>query len=617
MTVFRFSRSDQKVGKMVHEKSFFLRILISVMILLLITLLLFTSISATKDSELLQFSMSQEASAVASNISSQFETALKNTINIFSSMKETIVQNVLTQHSISSELDLIKMLRYALSPIPFADNAGFYFVDSNKLYMSSGKFDPQLFARGYAPNESEKLVSALHSIAPTYVSFNDPKTIFSCMYVCPMRTFSVMHIDVYFVCTFTNYSISNYINLFLPKSYHIATIVSPEGDLLYNNPSSPLSVDSIKDNLRISVDNNDYIVGQSSSASGFKVSVYVKRNDITTAYMQYSPIVNTLYTITGIACTLLLVLCLWVIYAPVQRIVNEASRCYKVDKNDGNEIAQLGGVMRRQHEEGLKLHNNISKQNSLLVDYAYEHLLLGGKATQQETDLLHKYMPSYIVLVSKSKDIHSTDLLIKKNSLQSSMYVYDHYLSGLLALVCRVDNPDKSNEITIEATSLLGDVDIGVSDCCNDISQIHDRFLEAAERLKSENKDALTNESEINEKNRQLRNNISTYLEDNFLDPNFSITAIADYIHLSEYTTSKLHKQIYGEPFRHTINAKRVDYARELLVSTDKSINVISQEAGFTSPSYFIKVFRDFEKITPAKYRELAAVSVVDDDDSE
>ena len=51
------------------------------------------------------------------------------------------------------------------------------------------------------------------------------------------------------------------------------------------------------------------------------------------------------------------------------------------------------------------------------------------------------------------------------------------------------------------------------------------------------------------------------------------------------------------------ITRQRVGYAARELLNSHKSIEAISEEAGFTSPTYFYKVFKKQMNVTPSEYR--------------
>ena len=52
------------------------------------------------------------------------------------------------------------------------------------------------------------------------------------------------------------------------------------------------------------------------------------------------------------------------------------------------------------------------------------------------------------------------------------------------------------------------------------------------------------------------------------------------------------------------INEYRIKRARELLLTTNKSIFEIALDCGFSDAGYFIKIFKSFEKLTPAEFRK-------------
>lgn len=50
------------------------------------------------------------------------------------------------------------------------------------------------------------------------------------------------------------------------------------------------------------------------------------------------------------------------------------------------------------------------------------------------------------------------------------------------------------------------------------------------------------------------------------------------------------------------VNYYRIESACEQLATTDKSITEIAMDCGFSDTSYFIKIFRKYKNVTPAKY---------------
>ena len=58
-----------------------------------------------------------------------------------------------------------------------------------------------------------------------------------------------------------------------------------------------------------------------------------------------------------------------------------------------------------------------------------------------------------------------------------------------------------------------------------------------------------------------------------------------------------------GENFVSYVNRTKVEYSIELLKNSNKSINTLAEELGYTDASYFIKVFKRYAGTTPLSFR--------------
>ena len=87
------------------------------------------------------------------------------------------------------------------------------------------------------------------------------------------------------------------------------------------------------------------------------------------------------------------------------------------------------------------------------------------------------------------------------------------------------------------------------------------------------------------------------------LDSKLPIDQIAISVHLSPDYLGKIFKKETGETIQTYITRKRMEKARSLLLNTDKPVSQICFDIGFDNPSYFIRVFKDYNGITPKKYR--------------
>jgi len=96
--------------------------------------------------------------------------------------------------------------------------------------------------------------------------------------------------------------------------------------------------------------------------------------------------------------------------------------------------------------------------------------------------------------------------------------------------------------------------------------------------------------------------NLDSYIRENVHDEisNTELGAIFGY---HPFYISKLLKDKRGITLHQYVISYRLKYASSLLLSTDKSIADIADEAGFTDASYFTKTFKANFGITPKEYR--------------
>lgn len=109
-------------------------------------------------------------------------------------------------------------------------------------------------------------------------------------------------------------------------------------------------------------------------------------------------------------------------------------------------------------------------------------------------------------------------------------------------------------------------------------------------------------------------------VESSVCAPNSALMKAVDYINFnfsSEITlddlcaVSGVSKQYLCVLFKNTLNSRPMEYiakrriqaAKELLISTDKSVEDIAEEVGFCTASYFCKLFKRYEGMTPSAFR--------------
>ncbi|GMK44794.1 AraC family transcriptional regulator [Paenibacillus glycanilyticus] len=86
---------------------------------------------------------------------------------------------------------------------------------------------------------------------------------------------------------------------------------------------------------------------------------------------------------------------------------------------------------------------------------------------------------------------------------------------------------------------------------------------------------------------------------------NADLKEMAALCHVSPSYFSRIFTRETGENFSVFVPHLKIGWAKELLETTELSVNQISDELGFADAGYFIKTFKKFESLTPAAYRKI------------
>lgn len=94
------------------------------------------------------------------------------------------------------------------------------------------------------------------------------------------------------------------------------------------------------------------------------------------------------------------------------------------------------------------------------------------------------------------------------------------------------------------------------------------------------------------------------YMDAHLQDPSLQVAELAENAGMSAVYFRRLFRQMYAiSPVRYLMH-NRIEAAKRLLCYTDIRLEDISARTGYTSLSYFCKVFKDITGQTPTEYRE-------------
>lgn len=93
------------------------------------------------------------------------------------------------------------------------------------------------------------------------------------------------------------------------------------------------------------------------------------------------------------------------------------------------------------------------------------------------------------------------------------------------------------------------------------------------------------------------------YIDSHYKDE-ISLDEVSREINISPYYFSKLFKEETGGNFIDYVTSIRMEKAKELLSTTDKSMKEICSEVGYSDPNYFSRSFKKNVGVTPTEYKE-------------
>lgn len=101
----------------------------------------------------------------------------------------------------------------------------------------------------------------------------------------------------------------------------------------------------------------------------------------------------------------------------------------------------------------------------------------------------------------------------------------------------------------------------------------------------------------------ELEQRVLIYLDEHFTE-DLSLELLSKEFGVSRFRLSRLFSEKLQTGFPSYVTSKRLEYARELLSTTDLSVTTIAMDAGFGSSRSFFREFKTAFHMTPNEYRK-------------
>lgn len=209
-------------------------------------------------------------------------------------------------------------------------------------------------------------------------------------------------------------------------------------------------------------------------------------------------------------------------------------------------------------------------------------------------DQKEKYLMESLMLgkADEAKKIYE-DIIIE--TYQYPIIIYNMVISRLIFAIENVVSVIRKNGLE---TSFSGNLIL--SNLMNEADKIEARnkkFYELFDRIQKEM------ENRKSDKPKQIVEKINSLLETGYNDSSFSLDYLASSIGISTAYMCRIYKQHTGNTINDILASIRMNKAKELLVGTQMSVNEIAEKVGYANTTYFYRIFKKENGVTPNEYR--------------
>lgn len=98
---------------------------------------------------------------------------------------------------------------------------------------------------------------------------------------------------------------------------------------------------------------------------------------------------------------------------------------------------------------------------------------------------------------------------------------------------------------------------------------------------------------------------IRKYIEANYVDSSLNVNYLSEYFERPVSFISRYFKEMSGVSLIRYIHRVRLKHAKEKLLQGDEKLEQIAASCGFGSQRSFLRIFKQYEGVTPSQYKEL------------
>ncbi|MBQ8230977.1 MAG: helix-turn-helix transcriptional regulator [Lachnospiraceae bacterium] len=367
------------------------------------------------------------------------------------------------------------------------------------------------------------------------------------------------------------------------------------------------SVISLEEVRKIAGREQKVLYRKNSAYTEFSIWAYVSEESLQNNIIDYVYSMRKLLVVTFVVLIFICLGAIYIVYKPVYKLTTE------LDYSGESEFEAIRNLLDDRH-------STIKEQEMLIMDLLLNHLVYGVHVSEKRikrlgVDASMRYYCVFLLegyVLTNGEVERLADEMAKEH--QSRLFVTDWEGENSSVFILFLKNSDVSSIEACLRKRLRGnfiencDLYVGkIVDRLDDIQMSLRSCFEQAKKKAVEEKRRIASEEGSNAKEevrRKLKEEVLAYLELNYRDADLNQAQVADMFRISNYTLSRLFKNQVGVGFTEYLVAKRIEYAKELLLTTSHSVSEISTMAGFSGINHFSKSFKLYVGMSPTAFRK-------------
>ena len=335
------------------------------------------------------------------------------------------------------------------------------------------------------------------------------------------------------------------------------------------------------------------------------VTAHISRDSMQNNLMEWAVNIKRLLVGTVLVLLLVCIFALYISYKPVHELISEFE-----DSEDG-EFERIRNML-----AGKDL--RIGEQEMLILDLLVNHLIYGIPISEERIKRLGigESVHCYCVFLAegyffRNSEVEALTGKAWENS-HARIFITDWQAANYSVVIAFLEKEDSSDlQEELEGwlkKSYAEEYTLYTGKTVDKLENIQMSFRSCLSQMKKKNDKKLKSDTDMptpkEEQQKKMKEEILAYLEVHFRDPDLSQVQVADLFRISNYTLSRLFKNRVGVGFAEYLTAKRLEYAKELLLTTTYSVKEVAAMVGFASENYFSRTFKLYEGISPSSFRK-------------